>query len=236
MRFILLLLALVFVSAQAQLLDLELIDLGTPELDDDGDTAAAGSGVINQNFADIETAVNARVDTANSPAANEFARFTDTDTIEGLTFAEMHTALGRGFAYTTSDQTEVGTSYADVTGLGMAVAANTVYHFHCGVWADADAATTGIDLAVNGPAAPTFIVYDVEQWIGSTQLRSERLTAYDVNTGVTASAGTNIRLWQLQGVLQNGANAGTLIPRIKREAVGTGPNVRSGSWCRWSVI
>lgn len=34
------------------------------------------------------------VDTANSPNANEIARFTDADTIEGLTYAETRTALG----------------------------------------------------------------------------------------------------------------------------------------------
>lgn len=34
------------------------------------------------------------VDTANSPNANEMARFTDADTIEGLTYAETRTALG----------------------------------------------------------------------------------------------------------------------------------------------
>lgn len=33
------------------------------------------------------------VDTANSPNANEFARFTDADTIEGLTYAETRAAL-----------------------------------------------------------------------------------------------------------------------------------------------
>lgn len=34
------------------------------------------------------------IDTANSPNANEFARFTDADTIEGRTVAEVLSDLG----------------------------------------------------------------------------------------------------------------------------------------------
>jgi hypothetical protein len=50
------------------------------------------------------------VNTANSPNANEFARFTDADTIEGLTQAEMKTALAYG---TMADQ---AASAVNITG------------------------------------------------------------------------------------------------------------------------
>jgi hypothetical protein len=43
------------------------------------------------------------VDTANSPNANEFARFTDADTIEGLTVAETKTALSLNLVDNTAD-------------------------------------------------------------------------------------------------------------------------------------
>lgn len=45
-------------------------------------------------YAPIGSGSGSGVDTANSPNANEFARFTDSDTIEGLTAAETRTALG----------------------------------------------------------------------------------------------------------------------------------------------
>lgn len=52
--------------------------------DDDGDVA----------WDTDETSVGGGVDTANSPNANEFARFTDADTIEGRTASEARTDLG----------------------------------------------------------------------------------------------------------------------------------------------
>jgi hypothetical protein len=50
------------------------------------------------------------VDTANSPNANEFARFTDADTIEGLTVAETLTALGFTASITELNYTDGVTS------------------------------------------------------------------------------------------------------------------------------
>jgi hypothetical protein len=47
----------------------------------------------------IETMSGGGVDTANSPNANEFARFTDADTIEGRTVAEARSDLGLISAY-----------------------------------------------------------------------------------------------------------------------------------------
>lgn len=49
-------------------------------------------GVADTLYAPLGT--TGGVDTANSPLAGEFARFTDEDTIEGLTAAETRTALG----------------------------------------------------------------------------------------------------------------------------------------------
>lgn len=54
--------------------------------------ATDGNGDV--EWSDDETSVGGGVDTANSPNANEFARFTDADTIEGRTAAETRTDLG----------------------------------------------------------------------------------------------------------------------------------------------
>lgn len=130
---------------------------------------------------------------------------------------------------TSSDQLLIGTSFADITGLSFAVAANKTYHFKFVILCDADATTTGIDVAVNGPASPTFIcstslvpnsdTAPVTRWAG----------AYDADTALTGSNGTSTRACIIEGVLVNGANPGNLVARIKREAVGSGPNVRAGS-------
>lgn len=136
------------------------------------------------------------------------------------------------FAYKSADQTLIGASFADVTSLGFPVAANTAYSFEYFIIADADATTTGIDVAVNGPSSPTAINYEQNYWTSTTVQAIAQATAYDNNTASTASNGTTQRIFRVWGILRNGANAGTLIARIKREAVGTGPNVRAGSWGR----
>lgn len=143
---------------------------------------------------------------------------------------------GDTFAYKSSDQLNIGTSFADVTGTGLSVEANKAYAFEFVLLCDSDATTTGIDVSCNGPASPTGINYEVVYWT-SANARTERcFTAYDGNTGSTASNGTAVKVFRVCGVLRNGANAGTLIARAKREAVGSGPNVRAGSYGRLALL
>lgn len=148
-------------------------------------------------------------------------------------------AAGLGFtaiAYKSADQTLIGASYADVTSLSLPVLANKAYAFEFEIWADADATTTGIDVAVTGPASPTAIRYEQVYWTSATARTERAATAYDANTASTASNGTAPKPFRVRGVLINGANAGNIVARIKRENVGTGPNVRAGSWGRLSLL
>lgn len=133
-------------------------------------------------------------------------------------------------ALKSSDQTAIGTSYADISGTGLAVGANADYYFEFFLYMDSDATTTGIDVAVNGPASPTQISYVTMYWTSATAVAFRNYTAYDGNPGSTASNGATARPYWIRGILRNGANAGTLIARAKREAVGSGPNARSGSY------
>jgi len=129
-----------------------------------------------------------------------------------------------------SDQTLIGTAFVDVSGLALAMAANTAYAFEFGLVCDADAVTTGIDVSVNGPASPTSVDYEVSYWTSATARTERGFTAYNGNTASTASNGATRKLYRVRGVVRNGANAGNLVPRAKRENVGTGPNVRAGSY------
>lgn len=145
-------------------------------------------------------------------------------------------AGGEVFALKTSDQTAIGTAFADVTGTGLAVAANKSYAFLFLLVCDADAATTGIDVSCNGPAGFTSVNYTVSYWTSATAQAFRPFAAYDGNTASTGSNGTTRAVFLVQGVLRNGSNAGTLIARAKREAVGTGPNVRAGSYGRLTPL
>lgn len=146
------------------------------------------------------------------------------------TWATPAGGSGPTVAYKTADQTAIGTAYADVTGTGLTVSANKAYAFEFVLLCDADAVTTGIDVACNGPASPTAITYEQVYWTSATARTERCATAYDSNTASTASNGAAVKIFRVRGVLRNGANAGTLIARAKREAVGTGPNVRAGSY------
>jgi hypothetical protein len=142
---------------------------------------------------------------------------------------------GDTIAYKSSDQLTIGTAYADVAGTGLAVLASKAYAFQFVVIADADAVTTGIDLAVNGPGSPTAIVYTSTLWTSATTQIVRPFAAYDGNPANPGSAGTTRSIYIVQGTLVNGNNAGTLIARVKRENVGSA-NVRAGSYGRLTQL
>lgn len=134
------------------------------------------------------------------------------------------------YVYKTADQTAIGAAFADVTGMGFTVEANTVYSFEYHLIMDADATTTGIYAAVNGPASPTSINYTLTYWSASLATAEQLAVAYDTACTHVNSQGTTPAIYVIRGILRNGANAGTLIARAGREAVGSGPNVRTGSY------
>jgi hypothetical protein len=133
-------------------------------------------------------------------------------------------------AYKSADQTLIGAALADVTDTGLSLQANVTYQFEFYLLCDADAATTGIDVTCNGPAT-SILQYEMIYWTSTTATAVRGSNAYNTNNASTASNGATVRGYWVRGVIRPSA-AGTLIARIKREAVGTGPNVRAGSYGR----
>lgn len=131
-------------------------------------------------------------------------------------------------AYKTGDQA-LTNAYADVTDLTFSIDANAVYFFDFYLMCDADATTTGIDVAVNGAASPTSLHYSQLYWTSATAQSTVGATAYDNNTASTGSNGTAQKIFRVWGVVRNGVNAGTLAARVKRENVGSG-TCRAGSY------
>lgn len=131
-------------------------------------------------------------------------------------------------SYKSADQTLIGTTLADVTNTGLSLEANVTYQFEFFLLCDADATTTGIDITCNGPTT-SILCYEMIYWTSATATTVRGATTYNVNNGSTGSNGTAVRGYWIRGVICPSA-AGTLIARVKREAVGTGPNVRAGSY------
>jgi hypothetical protein len=122
-----------------------------------------------------------------------------------------------------SDQSTSSTSYQDATGLSFSVEANANYHFGFFVLFQASGTSVGIDLAINGPASPTKIMYHVYLYDGTTtNVFTQFYRAYDSGQALTGvdTANTDVPGW-IWGNLSNGANSGTLIVRFKGPGLGT---------------
>jgi hypothetical protein len=159
-----------------------------------------------------------------------------------LTSAPLITPTGTTtisqFAHVDVETGSLGSSFVDVPGLTFPIEANKKYAFEFQIQAYTDQTTTGIDVAVNGPASPISIRYTQPRF-GATGVVTSVATVYDNDTasGTGPTAGTPGRVFTVFGIIENGPNAGTLAARIKREAVGTGPVVMPGSWGRvWELF
>jgi hypothetical protein len=170
------------------------------------------------------TAANEADDTADTAAAAAAAAQATADTAlarHSLTqtkFIDVPTA-------------SLGAVFTDIPGLTFDLEANKKYEFSAVIQAYTDQTTTGIDVAVNGPANFVRLSYSQPRY-GATGVVKSIATAYDNNTasGTGPSVGTPGRLFEMDGKIQTGDTAGILAFRIKRENVGTGPVVEPGSW------
>lgn len=103
--------------------------------------------------------VGGGVDTANSPNANEFARFTDANTIEGRTVAETKTDLSLNNVDNTSDATK-NAAAVTLTNKTIDGGTNTLQNI-------AQASITGLIAALAAKATPADIVAAINALIGT---------------------------------------------------------------------
>lgn len=156
--------------------------------------------------------------------------------VYGNTELEYTTKLG-------VDRTSTSVSFADATGLNFAAAANTDYVFEFDVIFRSAAVTTGIALAVNGPASPTLIVVQtaIPGLTGEATLspivQFGYARAYDVGTPTTgidvADSNTHAIV---KGIIRNGSNAGTVILRFASEVGGSQVDIKIGSVVKYRKI
>ena len=125
---------------------------------------------------------------------------------------------------------------ADAENLGLSVAANKNYIVRWVLLYTTDATTTGIEIAVNGPASPTAVNIAVcTQLAASTNTRGV-VSAYETTVDCAGTAaGTNQVVIEMS--LRNGANAGTVIPRFRSEINASGCTIMAGSFGQiWEVV
>lgn len=164
---------------------------------------------------------------------------TELGTTPKGTFANVSTRLNaRGTMRKSADQTFTTTTLANVTDMSFAVAASQDYYFKFVVMFQSTTTTSGIGLGVTCPASPTGITYAVSIYsaaagtAGAFQgVSSASGTA--VLTTAAVAANTNYTA-TIEGILSNGANAGTLQLQA-RQGGGTAANqvVKKGTYGEW---
>lgn len=126
---------------------------------------------------------------------------------------------------------------ADVTGLSFAVTAGNTYWFCAYIMYTAAATTTGSRWSINGPAAPTLLIYKSEYSLTTTtRTINEGLSAYDSPAAASASSattGSNIA-W-VEGFLKPSAN-GTAIVRFASEITASAIVAKAGSVLFWQQV
>lgn len=129
-----------------------------------------------------------------------------------------------------ANQSSTVTALADVADLSFVLAPNTHYKFTFMGAYSAAVSTTGLTLAVNGPASPSFLAFIA--LIGVGQLAPPAMGAggaYEVPmTGPTSAGATSLPFW-LEGTISTGAVGGTFTLRFASEVGGSTVTILRGS-------
>jgi hypothetical protein len=129
----------------------------------------------------------------------------------------------------TQDRSTTSNSvYSDATGLSFALIAGQFYIFEFNIIFQTVAATTGINLSVNGPAA-SFIVFDINTPTSLTAMTVSNRRAYDTGAATTgvdlANQNLLATIWGIVAPIANG----TLTVRFRSEVSNSGVTIKAGS-------
>jgi hypothetical protein len=137
-----------------------------------------------------------------------------------------------------ADLTSSAVALADVTGLSFPVLADKDYLFEFDIIYRSAVVTTGITLAVNGPAAPASLALRTELPTGAaTNVVFFITRAYDAPaTSPTVDLINVDEFASLRGVFRNGPNAGNLTLRFASEVAGAVVTIKTGSVVRYQQL
>lgn len=158
----------------------------------------------------------------------------------------LHSHAGGGgesdiVVVTPADVTNATITFANVTGLTFNMLANKTYIIEAWLIFQSSATATGIKFALNGPASPVAVAMLAHIPIALT-LYASCVTlasrAYDTGTpSVSVDTANANLLAKIDGLVRNGANAGTLAIRFACEvATSPGVTVKAGSVLRYRQV
>lgn len=131
----------------------------------------------------------------------------------------------------------VANTIADVTALSFAVTSGNTYWFRFFIMYTAAATTTGSRWSVNGPAAPTLLIFKSEYSLTTTSRTiNEGLSAYDTPAASSASsAATASNCAWIEGFIRPSAN-GTVIARFASEVASSAIVAKAGSILHYQQV
>lgn len=132
----------------------------------------------------------------------------------------------------TSNSTVTPSTVADLV---FPVAASAAYNIECNLVTSAAATTTGVQIAITGPASPTQLTWTRRSCASTTTIRQNQSVAYNVDAA-TASAGTARCVEKISIVLINGVNAGNVGLTLQSEIATSNTTVFSKSFCQLTRI
>jgi hypothetical protein len=126
---------------------------------------------------------------------------------------------------------------ADVTGLSFPVAASTDYDFEFLVPFTSPVLTTGLALALAGPASPLLLAVEISVPTTAGNRVYKSTNVYNAEALGTDVDVINVpRFASIRGVLRNGATAGTVVARFRSEVAASAVVVKAGALVRWQAF
>ena len=174
------------------------------------------------------TTVGNNLATLPDPSAVRYLRINADNTVSALSLASFKSDLGLGTAVVGTNQTNVGTSFEDVTALSFAVTTNKTYKWRTTI---SYAVTTGVSMfSTNGPATS---INNARFTIATTA------TANTISNQVAYDAGANVAfsgngLATADGIFRVTAN-GTWTIRF-RNSIAASLTVRAGSILEYEEV
>lgn len=136
----------------------------------------------------------------------------------------------------TSQQSNNTTTAADISDLTISLAANEILHFHAYLIVYSATSTTGIETGINGPASPTYVSATIIGWSDATTIDTTKVTNYEeFQTSGSSVTGSQPRVFEIYGVVENGGNAGTFALRLRSEIATSAVYCKKGSWILYFI-
>jgi hypothetical protein len=168
-----------------------------------------------------------RLDTAGIPGQREYIC-----TVGGVPTLQRWVPLDTSTVYRMqADQVNSTVTQAAIPPLQFAVDANGMYQFEYTLWITSALVTTGWQFGLTGPASPTKIAAKCVYQSSATADSIATITSFTQFTLVTAAyvATPTPILVKISGLLQNGANAGTVALTFASEVAASAITVLKGS-------